>query len=96
MAKRTYTESVDLILAKVDESSDRWEEAVRLLRQLNGYVRGHGELLAAHDQWMESHEKAHTALGKQMDHISLKANLIGGGSSLLALIAAALGISPRN
>ena len=83
------------LLVRLDTIDKRGEETVDLLRVLNGCVREHGKTLAAHSQWMESHQSIHKTLDKRVDSVARKANIVTGISGILALIAGALGIAPN-
>ncbi|MBU0777519.1 hypothetical protein KKH23_06680 [Patescibacteria group bacterium] len=83
------------LFARLDGVDGRLGEVVELLKQMNGYTRKHSQLLAAHSQWIESHQLAHNGLDKQIDRLSLKANVIAGITGTMSLIAGILGISPN-
>jgi len=74
-----------MIDTRLDNISVRLDEVVDLLKAMNGRTREHGELLAAHGQWLESHQQVHEALDKRIDQVSLKTNVIAGVNALLAL-----------
>jgi len=75
--------------ARIDglASRDQQEEIHNTVDQINGYVRSHGELLAAHQQWMISHDKVHETQDKDFRSLSSRVFLLSGGSGLLATAA---------
>lgn len=113
MAKMTYAEALEAVLARLDEATiapgggaallvrldtidKRGEETVDLLRLLNGRVQEHGQTLAGHDQWMESHQETHKTLGERVDRLSLKTNVVAGITGMMSLIAGAFGVASKN
>ena len=83
------------LLVRLDTIDRRGEETVDLLRLLNGRVQEHGQELAAHGQWMKSHQSIHKTLDKRVDHISAKTNIVAGLNAMLAFIAGILGLAPK-
>lgn len=68
-------------------SSSRQEEILNSVNEINGYVRDHGEILAGHQQWMESHDKVHEGQDKDFRSLSSRVWILSGGSGLLAAVA---------
>ena len=83
------------LLIRLDTIDKRGEETVELLRTLNGCVREHGEQLAAHGEWMRSHQSIHKGMDRRMERISAKVYVAAGINTALATIAAILGLSPK-
>lgn len=68
----------------------RQEEILLAVSEINGYVREHGEVLAAHQQWIESHQDKHVARDRDFRALSSRVWTISGGSGLLAIAATVL------
>lgn len=75
--------------AKLDKvaSRDRQEEIQTTVNLIGGYVKDHGEVLAGHKQWIESHGEAHTARDRDFRALSNRVWILSGGSGLLATVA---------
>jgi len=94
----SYTEALQELIKKIDllagtagsvttGSIGRQEEILTAVSQVNGFVREHGEMLAAHQQWLESHGEAHTAKDKDFRTLSSRVWVLGGGTGILATVA---------
>lgn len=64
----------------------RQGEVLEELHQINGYVREHGELLAAHTQWQKSHQHEHKELTRKW----IAGDVIGSIGAAVAGIFAGL------
>jgi len=84
------TAQLEKILLSGMERAQRQEEILAAVTKVNGYVRDHGETLAAHSQWMESHGKVHITQDKDFRALSGWVWKLGGGSGLLAIVATIL------
>lgn len=81
----------EVILTRLDMLDQRQEEMISLLKEMNGRVREHAELLARHGQWMEDHVAAtHTALEKDVESAMKRANIVGALNGALTAIAGIL------
>lgn len=89
-AIKEQTLKLERILAAGMERSQRQEEILVAVTRMNGYVREHGEALAAHDQWIDSHEKTTKKMEDDMKTLSNRVYVISGGTGLLSLVATAL------
>ena len=69
---------------------ERLDAIYTLVLATNGFARDHGEMLAAHGQWIEGHEKEHTKLEKDVRTISSRMWLLSGGTGILAAVASVL------
>lgn len=69
---------------------DRLEDVHALVQQTNGFVREHGQMLSAHQQWIESHNQSHIKVEKDMHILSSRVYTLSGGSGLLAIVATIL------
>lgn len=67
--------------------SSRLEDIYALVLKINGFAREHGEILSAHQQWIESHEKEHVKVGKDIHTLSARIWAISGGTGLLVVVA---------
>lgn len=74
----------------VDKFASHQEEILAAVNQINGYVREHGEILAAQGQWVKSHSDVHVAQDKDFRTLSNRVWVLSGGSGLLAVVAAIL------
>jgi len=84
----------EVILLRLDALDQRQEEMISLLKEMNGRVRAHAELLARHGQWMEDHVAAtHTALQKDVEYAVKGTKIVAVVDTVLAFIAGALGLS---
>ena len=84
------------LLARLDGIDKRGEETVDLLNRLNGHVREHGQQLAAHGEWMKSHQSIHKGMDTRLDRLSNKINVVAAINTTLSFIAGVLGLSPSN
>jgi hypothetical protein len=86
--------SGEVILMRLDTLDQRQEEMISLLKEMNGRVRAHAELLARHGQWMEDHVAAtHTALEKDVEYAVRGTKIVAVVDTALAFIAGILGLS---
>lgn len=86
--------SGEVILLRLDALDQRQEEMISLLKEMNGRVRAHAELLARHGQWMEDHVAAtHTALQKDVEYAVKGTKIVAVVDTALAFIAGILGLS---
>ena len=74
----------------IEVLSSRLEDIYSLVLKINGFAREHGEILAAHRQWMESHSEIHIAQDKDFRTLSNRVWVLSGGSGLLSVIATIL------
>jgi len=92
VAKRlTYTQQLAELSARIGDVSsiaERQQETNTLLRELNGHVREHSEILAGLEQWRKDHEAVHTSLDGQMHSFRTWLWSLGGGGGLLGLFSA--------
>lgn len=70
--------------------SSRLEDVYALVLKINGFARDHGEMLSAHQQWMEGHEKGHVKIEKDIQTLSSRMWVLSGGTGLLAVVASIL------
>ena len=71
--------------------TERQDETIELLRQMNGNVRQHSVLLAEHGQWIKDHEtQVHPVLDERVKSVATKANTLGWLDTALSLIAGVL------
>ena len=97
MADKEYIAALQALTAKIDgliiagdlrdTAGERRED---ILNAINGYVREHGELLAAHTEWFRGHKKVHEVLDKNLHTLSNRLFAISGGTGLLAVAATIL------
>jgi chromosome segregation ATPase len=93
MNKLSYTQALLELSAKIDQLADlasRQEEILTAVNQINGRVRDHGELLAAHQQWRTGHEAEHSDLDGRLRTLGSRLWAVGGGGGLLGLLATIL------
>jgi len=88
------TAQLEKILLSGIERAQRQEDILVVITKVNGYVRTHGELLAAHQQWMESHDKAHSAREKDYRTLTNRVWALAGIDAGLATEAILLQFSP--
>jgi gamma-glutamyl phosphate reductase len=94
LQKPRTTMPSEVILVRLDTLDRRQEEMIELLKTMNGRVRGHAELLARQDQWMEDHVAAtHTALQKDVEYAVKSTKIVAVVDTALAFIAGVLGLS---
>lgn len=74
----------------VEAFKERLDDIYALMLKLNGFVRRHGETLAAHSQWLDTHEQEHEKAEREMRTLSSRLWALGGGGGLLGLIATIL------
>ena len=68
----------------------RLEDVYTIVLATNGFARDHGEMLSAHRQWIESHEKVHTKVDSDIKTLSGRIWVLSGGTGLLAIVASIL------
>ncbi|NIV28414.1 MAG: hypothetical protein GWN58_02530 [Anaerolineae bacterium] len=82
---------IQVMLAQQDR---RQEEILKLLREVNGRVRKHGETLSAHDQWMADHvAETHTTLRRDVELTMKRVGIITAVDTVVAFLASAFGLS---
>jgi len=69
---------------------EKIDDIHRLVLATNGFAREHGEILSAHRQWIEGHEKDHVKIERDIQTLSSRLWLLSGGSGVLAVIATIL------
>ena len=87
---KEYTTTLHVLITKIDglaASADRREE---LLTKINGYVRDHGEQLAANKQWIWGHKQTHDDLETNIHTLSNRLFLLSGGTGILSIVATIL------
>lgn len=90
MADVTYTEALVALNNRLDglvEMARVQEETQQLVRDMNGFVREHGQVIAAHEQWITGHELRHEGVDKDQRRLSNRVWALGGGSGILAAVA---------
>ena len=65
----------------------RLDDIYALVLKINGFAREHGEMLSAHQQWVESHEREHIKVEKDMHTLSARMWALSGGTGLLVIVA---------
>lgn len=97
MPDNEYVASLQILISKIDslsEAGSRREEAgsrrEELLSNINGYVRDHGEQLAANKQWIWGHKQTHETIDKRIHTLSTWLWGLSGGTGILATVFAAL------
>ena len=80
MVDNEYLASLQILIAKIDTQTE-------LLMAINGYVREHGEQLAANKQWIWGHKETHEKIDKDMHTLSSWLWKLSGGTGLFAILA---------
>lgn len=88
------TSQLEKILVAGMERAQRQEEILAAITRMNGFVRNHGEALAAHQQWMESHDEVHRTRDKDFRTLSNRVWALAGLDAGLALAAMAIQFAP--
>lgn len=86
--------------ARLDGMDERQDEMLTILKEVNGSVREHGQVLASQGQWITDHAQvhtdhvqAHTDLADKVKSVAAKAGIstaIGGGLVIAIGIAVKL------
>lgn len=79
-----------LLESKIRAMCDRQSEMLNLLHNIDTSVRNHGECLARHSQWLESHEHVHEMDTKRIDNLSNKVTMFSGVNVAVATIMSAI------
>lgn len=76
------------------ERAQRQKEILGTVTRMNGFVRDHGETLAAHQQWMESHDSVHVTRDGDFRTLSNRVWALAGLDAGLALAAIVIQFTP--
>ena len=80
-----------LLGMRLDALTEQGKETNKLLREQNGSIRQHGELLSKHCEWIEGHTKeTHKTIDRRFDNQDKKLARATVGETALALIAGAI------
>ncbi len=93
-ALTAQTAQLEKILAAGTERSQRQEDILIAVTRMNGFVRDHGEGLAAHQQWIESHDDVHKTREKDYRTLTNRVWALVGIDTGLAAIAILAQFSP--
>ena len=83
MPDTEYLATLQILIAKIDTQTE-------LLTKINGYVREHGEELAANKQWIWGHKQTHEDIDKDMRTLSNRLWILSGGTGTLSIVATIL------
>jgi len=87
MPDNEYLASLQVLISKMDAMADSGVRREEILSNINGYVRDHGEQLAANKQWIWGHKKTHEDLDIEIHSLSNRLWSLSGGTGALAIIA---------
>lgn len=90
MADTEYTAALQMLITRIDAQDTAAARREELLTKINGYVRDHGEQLAAHKQWIQGHKQIHTTLDRSVHNLSNRLWILSGGTGILSVVAAIL------
>jgi len=84
VALTAQTAQLERILAA---GTQRQEDILTAVTRMNGFVRDHGNTLAAHQQWIESHDDVHKTREKDYRTLTNRVWALVGVDTSLAAIA---------
>jgi hypothetical protein len=90
MADTEYTAALQMLITRIDAQDTAAARREELLTKINGFVRDHGEQLAAQKQWIWGHKQTHEALDKDVHNLSNRLWILSGGTGVLSVVAAIL------